>query len=191
MKPRLTTLSSTSGVVSFLGRRQRLINSIATARLMIPPTHPDTTVTAGLVVYKDDQRHIGLYYDYKNNRVFINETMKHLNHNIIVHSTELAFKPQCIQFRIESSSEAYQMCYLVNEDPIMRFSHTVDTAKMTARDFTGTIYGLIASTSDQNIVPDVHFQNFEICAANTPQKYISDMLINARRPKYTETEPKK
>ncbi|KAH8652261.1 hypothetical protein BX600DRAFT_441156 [Xylariales sp. PMI_506] len=63
LRPQASTLSSEDGTTTFVGRRQRFLDSTASTNLQLNVQLESSSVCAGLSVYKDCLRHASIYVD--------------------------------------------------------------------------------------------------------------------------------
>lgn len=132
-------LSAPTGTTTFIGKRQRSLDSIASTIVHYNDAFMDHDLRAGLIIYKDDFRYSGILLDFKcGNLIAI------LRNNSDA-DVVLARRPQLTRsvcLRIVASCESYTFQYRLSG--LWETLATIDTLEMTCRDFTGTIFGLTA-----------------------------------------------
>ncbi|KAL2676447.1 hypothetical protein Neosp_010205 [[Neocosmospora] mangrovei] len=157
--PSQSGLSTPTGTSTFIGRRQRNLNSTATTVIDITTTGTAACrgVKAGLTVYKDHMRHVSLVYDFDAREVVchacnastgldrtsattlqVRETTKTLGLKIIATSA---------RYRLLARETASEL----EEDWLELGS--CETQELAAREMTGPVFGTFAHTT---IAPGEH-----------------------------------
>lgn len=159
-------LDAATGTATFLGKRQRNKRCIASATLSCSESDIAQPVSAGLVVYKDDVRYVSMLFELKSlslQLVLRNNTPE----DQVVKRTQLSERPAALQFQIVSSVLRYEFWWKVDGDREWTLLGEVDTAEMTCRDFTGTIFGVHARCSaEASGRPWVCFSDFAVRASS-------------------------
>lgn len=143
LKASETDLSARLGTTSFIGKRQRAPSCVALVTLDLANSNIGTHLKAGLSLYKDEFRHAELAYDYSTSTVlfrFMNKTegpAKRISAPAPVTGR--------IKFKIEGTEESYTFFYQDDRVPGWSRLGVVDARDMTARDFTGTMFGVFAT----------------------------------------------
>lgn len=162
--PQKTTLSTPTGTATFIGKRQRLLDCTATATLKIPENRtakPHHTI-AGLTLYKDDIRHSEIFYDSGTSEVYFASVQKLKGDDSKVERKALEFgHDSTITFQIRAEPTEYQFCFRVGFQGEWETLGSIDSLSMTACDFTGTIFGIFASTEETSSIP-VIFDDFQV-----------------------------
>lgn len=170
LRAALADLSSPETSPTFVGKRQRDTDFVAQARLRIGSGR-HSPIRAGLTVYKDDYRHVGIYYDFAQGQVFGNETIKTETPSTTIHHTDALIEETDLHLRIDGSAERYCFSYRQLDDPWKQL-FAVDTMRLTARDFTGTIVGLHCNADDGGAGQVVEFDDFVVVAKARPMQHV-------------------
>jgi beta-xylosidase len=163
MKASSVHLSAFEGSPSFVGIRQRSLTCIATATLLISTTTTLSSVNAGLSVYKDSLCNASIYFDYSTRKVVFQLINKVTASSISKDTDEgLPITVTKLRFKIEGTRESYIFSYAVSGDDTENWRplHVVDSIEMTARDFTGTVFGVYVCGDDESSTESVKFQDF-------------------------------
>jgi beta-xylosidase len=183
---RSNDLSTKEGTASFVARRQRNLTCTATATLYLQrgrPSQLENSVplrSAGLSLFKDDIRHAEIYYDSNCHTVGLAHTdkMKHESNPVVLSRQPLSRDTDRVVFEIRATANEYSFFFRGlttegDEDAAEWVcAGSVDSLHMTALDFTGSCFGIFASTnseepksehntSDENF-PVVLFEDFEV-----------------------------
>ncbi|EEU37970.1 uncharacterized protein NECHADRAFT_84319 [Fusarium vanettenii 77-13-4] len=166
--PSQSVLSTPAGTNTFIGKRQRSLNSTATTSIDIATTGTVARrgIKAGLAVYKDHMRHVSLSYDFDAGEVVchawnastgldrtstttlqVGETTKTLGLKIIATSTRYRL------FAMDSTSE-------VEEEWLELGS--CETRELAAREMTGPVFGTFAHTTTAGEHTGVTFLDLKI-----------------------------
>lgn len=131
------------GTATFVGKRQRRLDGSSTvATLSTDRALLGKRITAGLSVYKDDFRNASISYDFDTCEIKLS-LRNHTPEDTFLSVIPVHDSPSKISFRLRATLEAYHFAYCVDESD-WREVGSVDTREMTARDFTGTIFGIYA-----------------------------------------------
>jgi len=164
LTPEATTLSSRTGTTTFLGKRQLLLESTATATLHISKKEIKASGTvAGLALYKDAIRHTDIYYNFDTSEVCLANTYKLTGNSQVEKRTVEVADVDTIEFCVRAKPAVYEFCYRVGSEvgsEVVELG-SLDSLDMTACDFTGTIFGIFAS-ADERLGSPVVFQNFTL-----------------------------
>jgi beta-xylosidase len=162
LTPQVMTLSSPTGTTSFLGKRQRLLDSTATATLQLPETtsvRPRTI--SGLTLYKDAIRHSEIYFDFSTSAVCFGSVQKVKGDSKVERRQVEVQGESVIRFQVKSTAKEYEFNYQVRNSNEWETIGRIDSMDMTAYDFTGTIFGIFASTEEESSSP-VIFTEFQL-----------------------------
>lgn len=185
--PRKADLSCSSGTVSFLGQRQRSLDCTVKATLRVNDVAAAQAVgQAGLSLYKDELRHIDICYDFGISSVRLSHTNSVKSSpgtpldgpkiSILGQEQVPNMDGRALQFKIQTSPDRYTFSYReADSEADWIVLGSVDSMVMTADDFTGTIFGIFASTSFRSregklvpgtdkvkSIPKAEFEDFEI-----------------------------
>lgn len=103
--PRSTTLSVETDTTTFVGKRQRSLNCTATVKLHLDQEAKDTSVHAGLALYKEDIRHAEIYYDFATAAVCFSKELKLKGELVVLQQPWIA--PGTVIFRIRAEPNQY------------------------------------------------------------------------------------
>ena len=162
------SMSAPTGTVTFVGKRQRSKSCLASAVLTCPePAVGFQAPEAGLVVYKDDVRHAAMMYDPGACEIRLvlrnNEPQDR-----VLGRKKLDKLSELLQLYITASSKSYEFRWNAHGDDQAQLLGEVDTAEMSCRDFTGTLFGLHALCSTEQPAQDwVHFRDFTVRACTS------------------------
>lgn len=183
---RSNDLSTKEGTASFLAQRQRKLSCTATATLHLQRDRQDPVqllLKAGFSLFKDDVRHIDIYYDFTKGIVELthHDKIKHMFSPVVVSQRPVSKDAGQIIFQIRATPNDYSFLFREvtggNKDhagPGTEWvcAGSVDSLQMTALDFTGPCFGIFASTTiedpedeknDLDIkLPDVVFEDFNV-----------------------------
>jgi beta-xylosidase len=157
--PRTTTLSSPTGTTTFVGRRQRLRNCIASVTLR--PLQKGSKVSAGLTVWKESIRHIEILYNFSTSSICISKTNKMLGDEPETKSESLELT-DAIGFQITATTKWYVLSYRVGENETWITLGEMGAIEFSGHDFTRTIFGVFDSTQIEEAGAEVTFQDFQI-----------------------------
>ncbi|KAH7349452.1 glycosyl hydrolase [Plectosphaerella cucumerina] len=150
LTPSLETFSEPYGTSTFIGRRQRGLDAVATTEIDLAASNTNLkggTVKAGLAVYKDYMRHVSLAYDFAARKV----TCRTVNISTKldrVSETELAVDEgeTLLSLKIVASSAQYQFLAKAGGGDWVEVG-TCPTKELAAREMTGPILGVFANTT--------------------------------------------
>lgn len=143
LRASFTDLTVAVGTATFVGKRQRRLDgSSAVATLIIDETLAGNRVKAGLAVYKDDFRNASISYDFETSNITLSLRNNTLDIEVLS-SLSVGHSPPKISFRLKATLEAYHFAYCADGSNWEEIG-SVDTREMTARDFTGTVFGIFA-----------------------------------------------
>ncbi|TDZ34376.1 Non-reducing end alpha-L-arabinofuranosidase BoGH43A [Colletotrichum spinosum] len=154
-----SSISSNTGTVTFVGRRQRSLNASASVTLDISGAG-SKSVSAGLALYKDALRHVSLAYDFESFQLIFDVTTtseeKEQRFTIPFESGVAT-----LRLRVETSPREYTFFYRGDENGLREVAGKVQVANVVAREMTGPIFGLFAQARDVNDVgKEVLFERF-------------------------------
>ncbi|CZR69335.1 related to xylosidase/arabinosidase [Phialocephala subalpina] len=159
--PSETTLSATTGTSTFLGKRQRSLDCIATATLL-SSNNDNGTWKAGLAVYKDNFRHTEIYYDRSISKLCFSSVIGKKGAAKLNQDTSNSEPNFPISLKIRATSKMYEFSFQVGDEGEWRTLGMLDTMDITALDFTGPIFGIFASGTAADSERHVQFQDFEV-----------------------------
>ncbi|TDZ61869.1 hypothetical protein CTRI78_v004070 [Colletotrichum trifolii] len=154
-----SSISSNTGTVTFVGRRQRSLNGSASVKLDISGAG-SKSVSAGLALYKDALRHVSLAYDFESFQLIFDVTTtseeKEQRFTIPFESGV-----GTLRLRVETSPREYTFFYRRDENGLWEVAGKVQVANVVAREMTGPIFGLFAQARDViNVGKEVLFERF-------------------------------
>lgn len=155
-------LSVARGSCSFSGVRQRSIECTVQVTLHIDASNRATELQAGLAIYKDSYRHAAIFFNHQDARVWSMAVNKSRSDGTAVTWSEEVLNKPTMQFQICADEMEYRFAYRSAPEGTWIQLKTIDTSEMTARDFTGTVFGVYASGTGAGVGKNVHFENFEI-----------------------------
>lgn len=141
------SLSSPTGTLTLIGKRQRSMTSVATAILEVPiwSEHSEDLV-AGLALYKDHLRHVSIAFNSSTSQLQLDisnstgDSRHTMGHKIASKTTGLGFK-------IVASPERYVFFFLEGLGLSGSWVElgNIDVRALHAREFTGPIFGIFAT----------------------------------------------
>lgn len=139
-----TDFSSKAGTCTFVGKRQRELTTIVSAKLgSCEGSGKGKRLDVGLAVFKDNHRHAEIFYSVSRKRIILSWT-KHRSEEIpVCESTNIDEDGLEIEFKIAATEEIYVFFYRIGENGWLKAGE-VDTFDLTSQDFTGPILGLFA-----------------------------------------------
>lgn len=160
LKPSKVDMSHWMEPVTFVGKRQRLLEGKSSVLMHQPAAATLATLKAGLAYYKDEHRYIKLFYDFSacamvfevvNNAKNISKTARHY--------VQLA---EVVALRVEYTERSYKFSYSTEGvlAPTWEFFDRVDTIDMTGPDFVGPVIGIFATANADDI--EVQFDNLDV-----------------------------
>lgn len=160
-----TEMSSPDGLLSFVGRRQTVLKCTATTVLMVPSTYRSRSLKAGLTLYKDSFRHASIYLDFSARKIiasFVNGSRpdgeEKKERDVQLAEDEMVDN---IDFVIVSTRDQYHLQYRRWGEGEYTVLLEFDAMEMTARDFTGTLFGVFAIGDEDSKDEWVEFEKFE------------------------------
>ncbi|KAJ9130835.1 Xylosidase/arabinosidase [Pleurostoma richardsiae] len=140
-----TDLSSRHGTTTFMGKRQRNLESSTSTVLHVDKASRGKTLIAGLALYKDPFRYAEIFFDYEVSSVGLRIHTSLDGGDVVVKSKPLGSRVEEIAFRVSATETAYEFSYQLHGSSSWNALGEIDSLDMTARDFTGTIIGLFAT----------------------------------------------
>lgn len=148
------SLSTPTSTITFIGKRQRSLKSVATVTLEIPSRseHPENLV-AGLALYKDHLRHVSISYNSSASQVQLDISNSASG---IRRTTARKFDSSVdrLDFSIVASPEKYDSFF--REGSALGGSWvelgSIDVHDLHAREFTGPIFGIFAVGEKRDVV---------------------------------------
>ncbi|KAJ5369041.1 uncharacterized protein N7496_008801 [Penicillium cataractarum] len=150
LNPSMRDLTATHGTTTFVGKRQRSSCCTATAALHVP-TSPNTR--AGLMLYKEDVRHVDICYDSNTGKVTLEACFKLKGEPKVI--SEIAITSQKVHMRISATTLAYEFSIRMEDETGWVLLGSVDALEMTACDFNGTLFGIFANTTSHAVSDSV------------------------------------
>lgn len=146
-KPGRARLSCETESPTFIGKRQRLMETISTVRL----SSTECKSEAGLAVYKDPQQFATISFDSNDGTIhFEVQTPSRKAKSIAQWPWEDA---KDVMFKIQATKEAYLFSYgfqLEGSEQRWTEAGQVTSTDLTNNDFTGTIFGIYAFSSNKS-----------------------------------------
>ncbi|KAF9875389.1 xylosidase [Colletotrichum karsti] len=167
LKASASSISTPSGTATFIGKRQRSLDSSASVVLDLSATKSEKNVVAGLALYKDALRHVSLSYDFSSKQLTFDvtttsEEKKQRSSFSIDSSTKRLY------LRVVTSVQKYQLSYREKEEEDWREVGSAEVADLVAREMTGPIFGLFAHAVDAEAEgEEVTFKKFVIEGQNS------------------------
>ena len=152
-------LSIQVGTTTFLGQRQRSLSCFSSVSLDLDNTRQGQDLNVGLALYKDAFRHAEVFYDYSTSKVCFSITNKSKDPPTKIAVSTLPTGK--LSFRIQADERNYTFSYQDESSKEWIRVGVLDALEMTARDFTGTMFGLFANGKGQGqgiLVPFVDFK---------------------------------
>lgn len=148
------SLSTPTGTMSFIGKRQRSLNSVATVTLQISSRDEHSgDLVAGLALYKDHLRHASIAYNTSASQVQldISNSASQSGHTM---ARKIASIVGRLGFSIVASPEKYVFFYRDGSMPNGNWVElgSVDVQALHAREFTGPIFGIFAVGEKGDVV---------------------------------------
>lgn len=148
------SLSTPTGTMSFIGKRQRSLNSVATVTLEVPRRNEhQEDIFAGLALYKDHLRHASIAYNSSASQVQldISNSASEVGHTMTRNIDSSADR---LDFSIVASPEKY--VFFFREGPVSGDNWvelgSIDVHALHAREFTGPIFGIFAVGEKRDVV---------------------------------------
>lgn len=148
-------LSCPDETTSFIGKRQRLMTGSATVNVSLKDI-PAQWLRVGLVMYKDELRHLAIGYDFSTGQVFLHCTVKIPGYSKSL--TKSVGETDEITFRLTYTEECYQFSFRESGSSSWQLLGEIDTIETSGFDFTGPIIGMFAVGNE--VV--VHFKDFQV-----------------------------
>ncbi|KAM0324931.1 hypothetical protein ACHAQA_007897 [Verticillium albo-atrum] len=139
-----TNLTVPVGTATFVGQRQRRLNG-ASATATVCLEGINHSVRTGLAVYKDDFRHAAISIE---SSLVVLTLRNNTSEDVRVARSVIDSSAKSLIFSISATPKEYEFAYRVNSGN-WKVLGRIDTAEMTARDFTGTILGIFATHQGQ------------------------------------------
>lgn len=114
LRPINTTLAVAVGCASFVGKRQRSLNSTANTSIHVAEGNVRHPVLAGLAVYKDDFRSASIAIDFKRSPLTVQQRRvrdsDHSAEDLVLSQKSLTVRPGAsVSLSIEASQERYEV----------------------------------------------------------------------------------
>jgi beta-xylosidase len=155
-------ISAFDGSPSFCGRRQTAIECSVVATLLLPPGRTKRSLRAGLTVFKDSFRHAEIFFDIETRNIIfrlVNKADK-VGETVKISDIEIGWAITQIGFRIRATKRSYEFDFRVGGEPWVELA-VIDAIEMTARDFTGTVFGVFAHQNEEVNEDVVEFVDFK------------------------------
>lgn len=160
-----TSLSTPMGTTTFVGRRQRSLTSEATCTLLVPRPEETNVHRAGLAVYKDSLRYRSIYLDLSTRTIVLeSKSLGNSEPRILKLSKTLDADSTSIKFKITSEPGKYSFFWgdaTKDGDEGWTIAAEVDSMLLSARDMTGTIFGIFADKDEATNQSDKDWITFE------------------------------
>ncbi|KAM0275718.1 hypothetical protein ACHAQH_007478 [Verticillium albo-atrum] len=147
LRPSSTDLAVPIGTTTFVGQRQRRLSG-ASATAIICLEGIGQSVRTGLAVYKDDFRYAAVSVE--SSSVVLSQR-NNTAEDVQVAQAVIDGDAMSISFSVSATLKEYMFAYRVKTPTHQgewEALGRIDTAEMTARDFTGTIFGIFAHHRD-------------------------------------------
>lgn len=151
-----TDLSAFEGSPSFIGKRQNALECSVTVTLLFDSIKNRQSLKAGLALYKDSFRHAEIFLDSELEKVVfqLHNKANGSEDSVKEASSMLELLTKRIEFKIQAAKYSYTFSFRERgETPWVELA-AIDTMEFTARDFTGTVFGVFAS-KEQNVKHNV------------------------------------
>ncbi|USP76375.1 glycoside hydrolase family 43 protein [Curvularia clavata] len=149
-------LTAANASPSFIGKRQRRFHGTSRATLL-PPTSNNTSVTAGLCVYKDEHRFFSVAYTSPSSiSLRVRNTAKKIDR---YHTVQLPDNSQPLQFIVDYTELKYDVWYRLGAVGQMIGVGSVDAMEISGKDFVGPIVGVFAVGEGKM---EVVFEGFDV-----------------------------
>ncbi|KAJ5703239.1 hypothetical protein N7488_010787 [Penicillium malachiteum] len=156
--PSVNGISAAHGTATFIGKRQRMSNSTATATLCVP-TEPH--LKTGLSLFKENARHVDICYNTDTKMVTLDACLQLKGEPKVI--GQVAVPAQKVQMKISSSPESYEFFTRSEASEEWVLLGSIDALDMTACDFTGTFLGIFAvTTRPLKATGTVRFEDFVV-----------------------------
>ncbi|KAF3387120.1 Non-reducing end alpha-L-arabinofuranosidase [Penicillium rolfsii] len=145
-----STLSTPLGTPTFVGWRQRRLNSqVSTALSLSQFNHASSKIQSGLAVYKDDLRYAFVAFTAKSREltVEVRSVQKMNEENRILETRRVPRDVNTIGLRITAHVDNYS--FESRLGGLWETMGIIDSAEMSGYDMTGTIFGLFATATPE------------------------------------------
>ncbi|KAH6633809.1 glycosyl hydrolase [Boeremia exigua] len=162
LQPTKNDLSSSHGT-ALLARRQRSVNSVASTTVGLPANKAEAqNVVAGLTVYKDPLRHLSIIVDLATRLLSVNFVDASKDYTFTaVNPDPMPQSTRAVEMRIVSSPAQYEFTYRLEEGKEWMTVGSADAALLSAKDFTGSVFGVFAVCEQgETHTAKVSFSNF-------------------------------
>lgn len=162
IKPSVAGLDSCTGSVSFLGRRQRSINSTASVKLVKDFwTKKEDGLTAGLSLWRDERRYVAIAINQEATSIDVVMSTVRQGH-VLVERQAIEIRDG-IELQIVATAYKYTFAVRPGLRSEWRTVASVDTNELATYDFTGPVFGIFAQKEEQQREPNwVTFTDFVI-----------------------------
>ena len=148
--------------VTFVGKRQRLLDGTASVIMHNTSVPSDTDLKAGLAYYKDEHRQIKLFYDFSSGDIVFEITNKAKSISRV--SRNRVELKEVVAFRVQYTERSFQFSYRNGaECGNWTYFDSVDSLDMTGPDFVGPVIGIFATAEVEEL--NIRFDDLEIDAA--------------------------
>lgn len=162
--PTKNDLSSSHGT-ALLARRQRSFDCVARTSVVFPTNEAEVQrVTAGLTVYKDALRHLSIAVDFATRVLSVHFVDVSKSHDFTAaHSDPVPESTRAVELRIVSNSGGYEFAFRQEGGEAWATVGCADAALLTARDFTGSVFGVFAVCAEDDMHGSkVRFDDFAV-----------------------------
>lgn len=157
LTPTQAGLEAQSGTVTFVGKRQISLNSVA--QVILPLNDTATGVYCGLTVYKDPFRYVAIEYSSKDRCLSLK--VQEMGKPLVNLSCLTIQDISSLQLSIESSTHTYSFECLQTlrsgKTELVKLGE-VPSSALSGDDFTGTVYAIFATGDGA----PVKFESFQI-----------------------------
>ena len=134
--------SSKAGTCTFVGKRQRHLDAMVSAKLTTIAGTGER-LDAGLAVFKDNHRHAEIFYSTSKKRMILSWVKYRTNETVVHESTDIEVEDPEIEFKIEATENSYTFFSQVQGKRWVKAGE-VDTLDLTCQDFSGPLLGIFA-----------------------------------------------
>lgn len=155
-----TDLSTSYGTTTFLGKRQRDLECSVSTTLELCTNLEGKEISAGLTIFKDEFRHALICVDFRTSAVNLSVVNKATGISSTIKGP-VAKLVRKISFEIQATKLEYTFLFRLEHDGDWVVLGNLDSKEMTAREFTGTMFGVFANGKANAVGAWVNFRDFE------------------------------
>ncbi|KYG42328.1 glycoside hydrolase family 43 protein [Acidomyces richmondensis BFW] len=148
IKPGVAGLDSRTSSVSFLGRRQRSINSTASVKLLKDFwTKKEDGLIAGLSLWKDEQRYVAIAINQEATSIDVVMSTVRKGH-VLVEREAIGIRDG-VELQIVATAYKYTFAVRPRLRSDWRTVASINTNELATYDFTGPVFGIFAQKAEQ------------------------------------------